>query len=101
MAAGEALALTIVGKVVAKFIADDLADELRSAEGAGNAGRGRGAGDRLFKFVGFEDELGDAGDAPVDLAPGGFEFAVLAAFYLAVSFRVGFDFVGNWKRMSF
>ena len=82
-------------KVVAKFIAHDLADELRAAEGPGDAGDGSGADDGLFLFVGFEGELGDAGNAPVDFASGRFEFTVLAAFDLAVGLRVGLDLIGD------
>ena len=91
----EALALAIVRKVIAKFNAYDLADELWSAEGARVAGNGSRPGDRGLLFVGFEGELGDAGDAPVDFAARGFEFAVLAAFDLAVSLRVGLDLIGD------
>ena len=91
----EALALAIVRKVIAKFIAHDLADELWSAEGTWDAGDGSGTGNRDLLFVGFEGELGDAGDAPVNFAARGFEFAVLAAFDLAVGLRVDFDFVGD------
>ena len=54
-----------------------------------------GAGDWLFLLVGFEREFWDAGDTPVDFAPGRFEFAVLAAFDLAVGLRVGFDLIGD------
>lgn len=72
----EALALAVMWKVVAKFIAHDLADEMRTAERAGDGGDGSEAGDGAFFLVGFDGEFWDAGDAPINFVSGGFEFAV-------------------------
>jgi len=91
----EALALAVMRKMVAKFITHDLADELWPTEGARDAGDRGGAGERLFLLVGFENELRDAGDTPVNFATGRFEFAVLAFFDDAVGLGVGFNFVRN------
>lgn len=93
--AQEALALAVVRKVVAVFVANDLADEGGAAKGAGDGGMRGGLRDGGGLFVVFAYEFGSAGDTPVDGGAGDFEFAVFAHFDLAVIFGVGFDFVGD------
>lgn len=51
MLAEEALALAAVRKVIAKFITDDLTDQSRAAEGAGDNGGKSGAADGLSVFA--------------------------------------------------
>lgn len=95
VATQEALTLTVVWEVVAVFVADDLADELRAAEGAGERGVRGGTAERWGLGSIFADEFGDASDAPIGLRSGDFELAVFAHFDLAKGVGVGFDFIGN------
>jgi hypothetical protein len=93
--AEETLALAVVREVIAKFITDDLADQSRAAEGAGDTGWRSAAADGLGVLVIFADEARDTGDPPVKGGTDDFEFTVFADFDLAVGFRVGPDLVGN------
>lgn len=89
------MALAIVRKVIAKFITNDLTDQSRAAEGAGDTGGRSATAERFGGLVIFAHVARDSGDPPVKGSADDFKFTVFADFDLAVGFGVGPDLVGN------